>query len=64
VSDPQSGKTVAQLRGMSDDDLVGAHDAIASLSGSYSAADDYRAELATREVNRQTRVMLRLTWGR
>ena len=48
---------------MSDDDLVAAHDAIAGLSGSYSTADDYRAELARREVNRQTSVMLRLTWS-
>jgi hypothetical protein len=63
VNDPHSGKTIAQLRGMSDDDLVAAHDAIAGLSGSYSTADDYRAELARREVNRQTSVMLRLTWS-
>lgn len=63
MSDPHSGKTIAQLRGMSDDDLVAAHDAIASLSGSYSTADDYRAELARREVNRHTRIMLRLTWA-
>jgi hypothetical protein len=47
---------------VSDDDLVTAHDAIASLSRSYSTADDYRAELARREVNGQTRTMLRLTW--
>jgi len=46
---------------MLDDDLVAAHDAIASLSGSHSTADDYRAELARREVNRQTKTMLRLT---
>jgi hypothetical protein len=63
VNDPHSGKTIAQLRGTSDDDLVAAHDAIGGLSRSSSTADDYRAELARREVNRQTSVMLRLTWS-
>lgn len=42
------------------DDLVAVHDAIARLSG-YSTADDYRAELARRDVSRQTRTMSRPT---
>ena len=41
VTDPHSGKTIAQLRGMSETDLIAAQDEIASESGSYSTADDY-----------------------
>ena len=43
--------------------MIAAHDEIASESGSYSTADDYRAELARRGIDKQASTMLCLTWG-
>jgi hypothetical protein len=38
---PQSGKTIAQVRGMSEADLIAVHDEIAIEAGSHSTADDH-----------------------
>ncbi len=57
---PQSAKTIAELRSLSDDELVKQHDQLAastSVGVSY-----YLEELERRSVDRQGRRMLRLTW--
>jgi hypothetical protein len=61
VSDPVSARSIAELRGMSDEDLIAAHDSIAELGRSVETADNYRAELARRDADKQTRTMLCLT---
>jgi len=43
IPDPHSGKPIAQLRGMSEMDLIAAHGEIASESGSYSTTEDCAA---------------------
>ena len=53
---------MADLRGMSTDDLIAAHDRIAGQSQSVETADNYRAGLARRDADRQTWTMLKLTW--
>lgn len=59
--DPTSAKSLAKLRGMTEADLIESHDWITSRTGSVETADAYRAELARRDGDRQTRTMLLLT---
>jgi hypothetical protein len=56
-----SAKSIAELRGMSKEDLIATHDSITGLQDSFETAEDYRAELARRDANEQTRRMLYLT---
>jgi hypothetical protein len=63
VTDPVSAKPIAELRGMSKQDLIAAHDEIAGWGRSVFTAEDYRAELARRDSEDQTRTMLCLEVG-
>jgi hypothetical protein len=56
-------RTVAQLRALSEDELVGLHDQMATETN--RVIDDvryYLEELARRESERRERLMVRLTW--
>jgi hypothetical protein len=54
-------KPLHVLRGMTDDKLVTAHDAVIAAPG-LVGQDYYLAELARRAADRQTTTMVRLTW--
>jgi hypothetical protein len=41
VSDPVSAKSISELRGMSEEDLIAAHNWITGLSASVETADNY-----------------------
>lgn len=53
-------KTIAELRAMSDDELIEQHDTLAGTT--QVGTGFYLAELERRQVDRQARQMLRLTW--
>ena len=60
MSHPQAAKTIAELRSLSDQELVEQHDKLAESTAvgiSY-----YLSEIERRRVDRQGRQMLQLTW--
>ena len=63
---PQWAKGLAELRSLSDKELVRQHDVKALGdgvdSGTCVGLNYYLQELARRDSERQTKVMLRLTW--
>jgi hypothetical protein len=60
VSHPQMAKTIAELRSLSDGELIKQHDKLAEST--QVGTGYYLAELERRQVERQGRQMLRLTW--
>jgi hypothetical protein len=59
MSHPQTARTITELKALSDDELIEQHDKLAENTAvgiSY-----YLAELERRRVDRQNRLMLRLT---
>jgi hypothetical protein len=59
MSHPASAKTVAELRSLSDGDLVKQHDILAGDTG--VGVDYYLAELGRRRIDRQNKRMELLT---
>jgi hypothetical protein len=60
VSHPQAAKSIAELRSLSDEELVEQHDKLAATTSvgiSY-----YLDEIERRRIERQQQQMLRLTW--
>lgn len=53
-------KTIAELRTLSDDELIEQHDKLAEST--QIGTGFYLAELERRQADRQSRQMLRLTW--
>ena len=60
MSDPQRAKTYAELRTLSDEELIRQHDMLAT--NTVSGTGYYLDELRRRESDRQGKQMLRLTW--
>jgi hypothetical protein len=60
MSDPQRAKTIAELRSLSDEELVRQHDMLTATT--TAGTRYYLEELNRREVVRQGRLMVRLTW--
>jgi hypothetical protein len=56
-------KTLEELRGLTDEELVQAHDSMVEGGGYTVGLDYYPQELSRRETERQTRTMVRLTWA-
>jgi hypothetical protein len=56
-------ETLAELRALSDEEIIARHDAAVRppLGEVYRAANDYLAELARRDQDRQTKAMLEYT---
>lgn len=59
MSGPSSAKTISELRGLSDGDLIEQHDALANHT--QVGVDYYLSELNRRVANRQGRRMEQLT---
>jgi hypothetical protein len=53
-------KTISELRGLSDEQLIEQHDHLAE--NTVVGISYYLSELERRQVERQGRLMLRLTW--
>lgn len=53
-------KSLIELRSLSDDELIGQHDLLASTTG--VGIDYYLGELERREREKQNRLLVRLTW--
>jgi hypothetical protein len=60
MSDPQRAKKISELRSLSDDELIRQHDMLTATT--TAGTGYYLDELHRREVVRQGRLMLRLTW--
>ena len=60
MNHPQSAKTIAGLRALSDDELVEQHDKLAAST--MVGVSYYLEELERRRGDRQSRLMIRLTW--
>jgi cytochrome c553 len=61
VKNPHASRKIAELRGMSEAELIDAHDAVADKRNAETTMNDYRAELARRDAQAQTERMLSLT---
>lgn len=59
MSEPMRAKTIGELEGLSDADLVKQHDQLAK--GTVIGIDYYLVELQRRRADRQARQMLALT---
>jgi hypothetical protein len=59
MSHPQMAKTIAELRSLSDDELIEQHDKLAAST--QVGTRFYLAELERRQVDRQNRLMIGLT---
>jgi hypothetical protein len=59
MSHPASAKSIAELRSLSDAELVEQHDLLATSTG--VGVDYYLAELERRRIDRQNKRMERLT---
>lgn len=60
MNHPKQAKTIAELQLLSDAELIAQHDTLSQ--GSNVGIRYYLDELARRRVDRQSRLMLRLTW--
>jgi len=60
MNNPQGAKTMAELRSLSDKELVQQHDMLARST--VVGISYYLSELERRTAERQGRQMLRLTW--
>ncbi len=57
-------KTIAELRSLSEEELIRAHDELAtSISGVQVGVNYYREELARRTTEQQGKRIERLTWA-
>jgi hypothetical protein len=60
MSGPGQAKTIAELRSLSDEELIKQHDAL--VANTVAGTGFYLGELRRRESARQERRMTRLTW--
>jgi len=60
VTHPQAAKSIAELRSLSDEELIEQHDKLAEST--MVGVNYYLAEIERRRIDRQQRQMLRLTW--
>jgi hypothetical protein len=56
-------KSLAELRDLADDALVGRYDELVKDGKYVARPEDYLAELRRREAERATTTMTRLTWA-
>jgi hypothetical protein len=62
MSHPASAKSIAELRSLSDAELIEQHDILAGDAGGGVGVNYYLAELERRRAGRQAHQMLALTW--
>jgi hypothetical protein len=63
ASEPLYAKNLRELRAMSDEEVIAAHDALLDMGSHVVAPNYYARELARREQDRQTSTVVWLTWA-
>lgn len=60
MSGPGAAKTISELRALSEEDLIESYDQLARTTA--VGISFYQDELHRRQLERQNRLMIRLTW--